>query len=198
MLGLLIPTVSTWFNQGSLASQVNGTSSSNLTGAGAARSSTTPTNGTQLASAFENLISQINSANPAGNTRGVAATANPGLQAVNGLHHRHGGLALSALLQQLDELAAGTTGPSSAASASTAGATAVNTAGTTTSAGAASASNVEATLNQLLQNLKLAASSTNVAALNSATAAHSAQSLAQRLAQQGVQARAGHLLSAVV
>jgi hypothetical protein len=213
MLGLLIPTVSSWFSQGSLANQVSGTSSSNLTGAGAgagaAQSSITPSNGTQLATAFENLISQINAAanQPGGASTATASTASTassmGQQAVHGRHHGHGGgPGLSALLQQLDELATGNTtassGASSAGSTSSAtGATAANGVSSTPSVGSASTTQLEATLNQLLQTLKLEGSSTNVATLNSATTAQGAQSLAQRFAQQGIQARTGHLLTAV-
>lgn len=203
MLGLLIPTVSTWFNQGSLPNQVNGTSSSNLTGANAAQSSTTPTNGTQLANAFENLIAQLNAATaPSAGTTASSA----GSQVMHGRSHGHGGAALGALLQQLDELTANSSGVNSAAassavssaSSSTASGTAAGTASPTPAIGTASASNVEATLNQLLQTLKLANSNTNVAALSSATGANGAANLARRLAQQGFQARTGSLLTAVV
>ena len=207
MLGLLIPTVSSWFNQGSLANQVNGTSSSNSSGAGAAQSSITPSNGTQLTTAFENLISQINAATQgSASTTAATSTASSapatGQQAVHGRHHGHGGAALSALLEQLDEAATGNTAATGANSlgspSSATGSTAASAVGGTPTVSAASVTQIEATLNQLLQNLKLAGSSTNAAALNSATTTQSAQSLAQRFAQQGVQARAGHLLRAVV
>jgi len=218
MLALAIPTISTWFSQGSVANQVNGTSSSNSTGTSAAQSSPTPTSGVQLSSAFDNLISQIKAATQTGSqpTTPNAANTPATASAVNGKavhgHHGHGGGAgagLSTLLQELEQLAASSssTGSTPTSSPSTSSSSALSSAGSATSAASTSATsavstasvtNLEATLNQLLQTLKLAGSSTNFAALNSATTAQGSSSLAQRLAQQGVASRAGNLLSAVV
>lgn len=220
MLALAIPTISTWFSQGSVANQVNGTSSSNSTGTSAAQSSPTPTSGVQLSSAFDNLISQIKAATQTGSqpTTPNAANTPATASAVNGKavhgHHGHGGGAgagagLSTLLQELEQLAASSssTGSTPTSSPSTSSSSALSSAGSATSAAStgatsavstASVTNLEATLNQLLQTLKLAGSSTNFAALNSATTAQGSSSLAQRLAQQGVASRAGNLLSAVV
>jgi hypothetical protein len=200
----ILPTISTWLSQGSLANQANGTSSSSSTGSSAAQSSTAPSN-LQLGDGFTNLISQLNAAGQS--SPNTAATASPSKGSVHGHHHGGGGGgAINQLLEQLEELASGgtsATGASGSSSAmggstSTSATTGVSSVGTTPSVSAASATNIEATLNQLLQSLKLGTGSTNVAALNSATTAQSASSLAQRLAQQGVGARAGQLLSAVV
>jgi hypothetical protein len=199
MFALAIPTISTWFNQGSVANPVSGTSSSGTSSA--AQSSPTPSNGTQLSNAFDNLISQIKAANqPSGVSTPPKAASGPS-EAVHGHHGHGGGGGLSALLQQLEQMAASNTSSSTSALSalsSTGSAASATSTGATSAVSSASATNLEATLNQLLQTLKLAGSSTNVAALNSATTAQGSLSLAQRLAQQGVPARAGNLLSAVV
>jgi hypothetical protein len=211
MLGLIPTTISTWLSQGNrAANQVNGTSPSNLTAGSSTQSSIASTTGLQLGSTFENLISQISAANSANTNTPSSTSSSSSAQTVHGHHHGHGGGGLNALMQQLEELAegsaslfgagatgtvAGSSGTSSTATSATAGVSGV---GSTPSASAASATNIEATLNQLLQNLKLAGSSSNVTAANSAATTQSSLTLAQRLAQQGFAIRAGSLLSAVV
>jgi hypothetical protein len=203
MFALAIPTISTWLSQGSVANQVNGTSSSNLTGTSAAQNGPTSTSGVQ--NAFDNLISQIQAAAQTGtqpNAANTPATASSVTnQAVHG-HHGHGhgggGAGLSTLLQQLEQLAANNPSTGSSSALTSAGsATGAASTGAASALSSTSTANLEATLNQLLQNLKLAGSSTNVGALSSAPTAQGSLSLAQRLAQQRVAARAGNLLRAV-
>jgi hypothetical protein len=191
-----ISTISALLSQGGLTSQVNGASSSNLTGTGLT-SSATPTSGLQL-SPFDNLMQQLNAASGSSTSQGTQSAGH-----VHG-HHGHGGGGggINALLQQLEELEDGTSAlPGVGTTASTTNPSSPSTSSTSgisgnIAVGAPVTANAEATLNRLLQNLKLMGSSTNAAATNSGANAQSSLSLAQRLAQQG--SRVGHMFSAVV
>jgi hypothetical protein len=152
-------------------------------------------------SGLSSLLAQVNGTQPSN------------LTAAQPAHHGHGGGSskLDFLLEQLQQMEASnaatssTSTPGSTLTSSTGSASTTGTVGGAGAVGAGSSSNVanlEATLNQLLQNLKLSTGSTNAAA-NSTAAAQSSGSQhqllfrLQQLAQQGAPASVGRMLSAV-
>jgi hypothetical protein len=154
-------------------------------------------------SGLSSLLPQVNGTQPSN------------LTAAKPAHHGHGGGSskLDFLLEQLQQMEASNAATSSTSmlgGTSTPGSTLTSSSGSasttgTGAVGAGSSSNVanlEATLNQLLQNLKLSTGSTN-AATNSTAAAQSSGSQhqllfrLQQLAQQGAPAMVGRMLSAV-
>jgi hypothetical protein len=149
-------------------------------------------------SALSSLLTQVNGTPPSN------------LTAANPAHHGHGGGSskLDFLLEQLQQMEASNTATSSTSmpgGTSTPGSTLTSSTGSASTTGTVSGAgeaNLEATLNQLLQNLKLSTGSTNAAA-NSTAAAQSSGSQhqllfrLQQLAQQGAPALVGRMLSAV-
>ena len=146
------------------------------------------------------LLSQLNSTQSSNLTAGMAASTTT--------HHRYSyaeAAKLSALIQQLEQFSAThTAGADTSSGVSTNGAgTSGNARGPGGVGATSNVTNIEATLNQLLQNLRLSASSTNAAA-GSAVAAQSSRLQHQlldrvrQLAQQGSPYMVvGRMLSAV-
>jgi len=145
------------------------------------------------------LLSQLNGTQSSNLTAGTAASTTT--------HHRYSyaeAAKLSSLMQQLEQLsAAHTSGTDSSAAVNTNSAGASGNASSPGGVGATSnVTSLEATLNQLLQNLRLSASSTNaagsVAAAQSSGLQHQLVGRVRQLAQQGSpHAFIGRMLSTV-
>jgi hypothetical protein len=148
-----------------------------------------------------NLLSALGGAQSSNLTAGTAAASTT--------HPRHGqadAAKLDFLIQQLEQLSATNTA-SAGASGAPVNTSAANARGNAGSLGAVGATvnvaNIEATLNQLLQNLRVSGSSTNaaagtVAAAQSSGLQHLLLDRMRQLAQQGSpQVSIGRMLSAV-